>query len=820
MDVISKTTDESPEWPTISVVVLNYNGKDHLEHCLPSVLALDYPDNRIERILVDNASLDGSAEYAEAAFPQVKILRTPRNLGFAGGNNWGAKQASGEYLAFLNNDTRVDTQWLRELVKPMLRDKRIVATSSKIVDWEGKTIDFVGAMMNFHGFAFQEDFGAKDGIHYQEDRPLLFSCGGSMLINRRLFLDIEGFDEDYFIYFEDVDLGWRLWLMGYQVWLAPKAITYHRHHATMDHFADYRKALLYERNALYTLFKNYSEENLNRVLPVALLMTVKRALSQAVLSGTNLGSYHITSMDNKGGMETVTKATIAGLTAMEEFSQQLPHLVKKRNRIQQKRVRSDDEIFDLFKQPLRPFRIGQPTLDSAYAQNQLEVSKVFQVTDLFRKVNRKVLVISPDLFPLPGLPTTGSGLRAWGLAQGLASRGHKVILSMPEAALQGREKQIPPEILATAWKVGKLEELIESITPDVVLFCGWSTLNNLQREIPIPIAIDQHGPHIMERTFQKYQNYETNAQEKRQSMSRADFFTCAGQKQRLYFLPWLMESGFPMDENRVGVIPVSLTPDLPLHNPAEGEITFVYGGVFLPWQDPTLPLMTLVDRLEAQGHGVLRFFGGEHPFIPLDTRSFQRLKEQLNKSPRVITSPIISRDELLNIYGQAHVAFDVMKINTERELAFTTRTVEYLWCGLPVIYNNYSELSDYIRDYDAGWTVNPEDREAIAAVVDEIIGHPDVLTRKSANAQKLVRDYFTWDKTIEPLDAFIRTPSIRKNKVTQMGACLQTMPSVLSGLPQRSLGEFLDKSLFYFRQGGISLLTRKSFQFFRKKWPK
>ena len=759
------TKDPDSDLPPISVIVLNFNGIKHLELCLPSLAALNYPPHKLELIVVDNASADGSATYVESNFPQFKVLPSSFNRGFAGGNNWGAHQASGQFVAFLNNDTRVDPNWLRELIRPIQTHKKIIATASKILDWEGKTIDFVGAMMNFHGFAFQEEYGAPEGPNYQEAQRLLFPCGGAMLIERKAFLDTGGFDEDYFIYFEDVDLGWRLWLLGYEVWLAPQALTYHRHHATMSHFADYRKALLYERNALYTLYKNYSDENLARVLPAALLMAAKRSLAQAVLSGTDLNTYHITARESKGALETVNKVSIAGLAAINEFSDQLPQLVRKREKIQKSRTRSDHEIFHLFRQPLRSIQFGEASLDLEYGRTQLQVGRTFQVTDLFRHVNRKVLVVSPDLLPLPGLPTTGSGLRAWGLAQGLAGRGHRVTLSMPEAACHGREERIPPKILAIAWKPGKLHELVEALAPDAVLACGWSTLSHLTKEIPIPILIDQHGPHIIERAFQKYQNYETNAREKQTSLSRADFFTCAGEQQRLYFLPWLMDSGFSLEENRVGVIPVSLSPELPNRLPAEGETTFVYGGIFLPWQDPSLSLETLVEVLESRGRGLLKFFGGEHPFIPLNTDAFKKLKERLERSPRVKAEPIISREELLKIYSRAHVAFDVMKRNPERELAFTTRTVEYLWCGLPVVYNNYAELAGYIRKYDAGWTVDPEDKGSIAAVIEEILADPALVSRKSANAHQLVRECFTWDKTIEPIDAFLRSPPSGRKKV-------------------------------------------------------
>src|SRR5439155_7651017 len=101
------------------------------------------------------------------------------------------------------------------------------------------------------------------------EAPLLFACGGSMLVQRDVFLAVGGFDPDYFAFFEDVDLGWRLWLLGYRVTLTPSAITYHRHHGTTNVIPNHRVHVLYERNALYTIYKNYDEEHLDRILPAS-----------------------------------------------------------------------------------------------------------------------------------------------------------------------------------------------------------------------------------------------------------------------------------------------------------------------------------------------------------------------------------------------------------------------------------------------------------------------------------------------------------------------------------------------------------------------
>ena len=276
---------EGGDRPLISVVVLAYNGRDHLARCLPTLLAQTYPSDRLELMVVDNASTDGTAEFVAERFPQVRLVRNQANYGFAGGNNIGAQAARGEFVAFVNQDTRVNPEWVEELVAPILRDRRrgdgtLVCTGAKILSWDGTLVDFAGARLNFLGKGSQIGFGQPDGALYNAERPLLFACGGAMLIDRRVFVECGGFDEDYFLFFEDVDLGWRLWVLGYRVQFAPKAVTYHRLHASTDELLNVRKRLLYERNALYSVIKNYEDQHLGHMLPASLLLTLQQVLTE------------------------------------------------------------------------------------------------------------------------------------------------------------------------------------------------------------------------------------------------------------------------------------------------------------------------------------------------------------------------------------------------------------------------------------------------------------------------------------------------------------------------------------------------------------
>jgi GT2 family glycosyltransferase/glycosyltransferase involved in cell wall biosynthesis len=752
--------ESSPaDLPEISLIVLNYNGIEHLQECLKSLLALDYPENKREIILVDNASSDDSVAYVHEHFPSVRIIQNTSNLGFAAGNNVGAAGATGEYVVFLNNDMSVDRYFAFELVKAIRTSPDAVCAGARILNWNGTQIDFDGAAGHFAGYAYQVGFGEPvDCARPPEVCPILYACGGALLIDRQVFLDVGGFDEDFFMVYEDFDLGWRLWLLGYKVLYAPKAVVNHRHHGTMSSISNHRKAVLYKRNSLLSALKNYSDDNMTRVLAVILFANNESVLAQATAQGqVNLDDFAIASaLKLKQTTADLDKTNLATIVAIHDVVELLPKMMKKRRFVQAKRVRTDEQIAALFRWPFRYW----PDVST---QMQYQLVDAFGLQDIYESAPRRVLIISSDILPYPGFPTVGSGLRAWGLGQGLISCGHEVFFSMPKAAITGREELAPPEVVRIAWEHHTMMSIVHQVKPDVIVVCNWAILPLLSTELlSIPVILDQHGPHMLEREYQHYGDYGENARSKLDALRRSDFFTCAGYKQQSYFSKWLADAGWTESERaeRSAAIPVSLSPNLPERQPA-AEFTFVYGGVFLPWQDPSVSLSTLVEVLDKRNSGKLLFYGGRHPVYPVDPGIFESLIAQLQRSPHVQVCGMVSHDALIDSYTRAHVAIDLMKRNPERELAFTTRTVEYLWCGLPVIYNDYSELSDYIREYNAGWTVDPEDRQAITRVIEEICDNPADVIERGRNAQRLAHERLNWSNTIAPLDYFIRHPRMR-----------------------------------------------------------
>ena len=238
----------------------------------------------------------------------------------------------------------------------------------------------------------------------------------------------------------------------------------------------------------------------------------------------------------------------------------------------------------------------------------------------------RILVISGDILPYPGLPTTGAGLRAWGLGQGLQAKGHQVIMAMPEQALAFGQQGVSA-FDGCLYRERALAALIERQQPEVVIVQHWRLANFLPADLETPVVIDLHGPLLLEVLFQEHPAFATLQRDKLTALQRADFFTCAGEKQRYYFESWLLMAGVDLRQDVLRVIPVSLSPDLPAHASGD-DLTFVYGGVF-NWQylrpclKRALPCQAipLVQALRAQFQPSLRQYAPRPLRLPRQTPS-------------------------------------------------------------------------------------------------------------------------------------------------------------------------------------------------------
>ncbi|GJM22354.1 MAG: hypothetical protein DHS20C15_22690 [Planctomycetota bacterium] len=348
--------------PSVSIILVNLNGVHHFEKLFESLREIDYPGDLLEVVMVDNASVDGSLEWLDKHAPDARTVQCRQNHGFAGGVNVGVEASNGEVLVFLNTDMRVEPQWLRELVAPIVAGEA-ECTSSMTLSWDGKVVNFGGSAMNFHGIGWQVGMDDPDIDRYRKPCDTLFACGGSMAIPREVYDDAGRFDEEFFAYYEDVDLGFRLWVLGYRVMYVPSSLAYHHHMSTSRRIDVHKIRLLQMRNPLWVVYKNYEESVLNRVLPATLLVHQKRM--HYVLALDDVG-YRIDARDARGRgrmHQTMLKMRAskrsvgipppakADMLAISDFTGLLDAMSVKRREIQARRKRPDAEIVKMFRIP-------------------------------------------------------------------------------------------------------------------------------------------------------------------------------------------------------------------------------------------------------------------------------------------------------------------------------------------------------------------------------------------------------------------------------------------------------------------------------------
>ncbi|MBN1516257.1 glycosyltransferase family 4 protein [Candidatus Sumerlaeota bacterium] len=377
--------------------------------------------------------------------------------------------------------------------------------------------------------------------------------------------------------------------------------------------------------------------------------------------------------------------------------------------------------------------------------------------------SRPILVLTTEPLPLPGRSVTGAGMRAWGLAQGLRARGLDAVVAMPVPAGDPPDAKTLQQHGAAMFKRAELNAFARKMNPSAVVLQHWGLARELG-DVDAPLAIDLAGPHLLERLYWESPDPEQDRIEKIGALSRADFVCCSGEYQRHYFLPFLSEAGWDVTlRDALPVIPYSLDPALPQAGERD-PFTLVYGGYFLPWQDPSIALEACLEAMDEAGAGRLEFYGGMHPQLDVSGGKFEPLLERLAAHPRVTMCGPLPFDALTQRYCRAGLAVDLMARNPERELAFTTRTLVYLWCGLPVLYNDYSELSSWIERYGAGATLNPEDPAAVKRVMLEYLRDSAAWDERREAARRLMREQFDWTKTIDPLAAWCADPKPRANK--------------------------------------------------------
>jgi len=216
---------------SVSIITVNRNGRKFLASLFDSIFSMEKGDLSLEVIMIDNLSQDGSTDLVRETFPQVKIIENDVN-NYARALNLGIRHSRGDYVAFLNNDTVVEKNWLKGLIDILSLDEKIGAVQSKILFSDAKTINSVGGE-EIEDFYFRDlGFGEKDVGQYEEAKERDYVSGGSVIFRRHCLESVGDYDEDFMMYFEDMDYSIRCRQKGWKLFYAPQSVVYHEYHGT------------------------------------------------------------------------------------------------------------------------------------------------------------------------------------------------------------------------------------------------------------------------------------------------------------------------------------------------------------------------------------------------------------------------------------------------------------------------------------------------------------------------------------------------------------------------------------------------------------
>ena len=811
----------------VSVVLVNYRGTDDTITCLRSFADLDWPAHRLELLVVDNASGDGSAARIREAVPRAVVVESATNLGFAGGCNLGAAHARGEVLALINNDARPGPAWVKAALEVLDTQPDVAAVASKVLDWDGERIDFVDGSLTWYGMGYKRECEQLDTGEHDRAKDVLFATGAAMFVRADVFRAVDGFDARYFMFYEDVDLGWRLNLLGWRVRYVPASVAYHRHHASMKSYGPWREHFLLERNALFSLYKNLGDDLLAKALPAALLLAVRRGVSRGDADPAllDLASRPPTGPEDEA--VTVSRETLAPVLAVDALVEHLPALTEDRRRLQAERRRSDTELLPLFRQALEP----------AYAHPRYEAAhrvlvEAFGIEEAFSARRRVVIATGETLSDR----MAGPAIRAWAMAEALSAE-HDV-----ELVTVGTCTITHPRFACRSVGLGEMRALERWC--DVFIFQGLilSTFRWLVDSRKILVA-DIYNPFHLEQLEQaKDQGPEGRARTVsdcttalNDQLTRGDFFLCASDKQRDFWLGQLSAVGrlnpknYDADETMDGlitVVPFGVPDDPPVHSrqalkgvvPGIGvdDKVVIWGGGIYNWFDP-ITLLHAVDRLRARRPDVRLFFLGlKHPNPDVPEMRMAVAARQLSDALGLTDKHVffnegwVAYEDRQNYLLEADVGVSTHLDHVETAFSFRTRILDYLWAGLPIVATGGDTFADLIDSRGLGITVDAGDVEALEEALFRLLDDEALAASCRARLAEVAPDH-AWSRVLAPLVAFCRAPRRAADLAAPVGS--EDIAELAEAVTRRP--RFRDDVALareYFRAGGPVEVARRASQ--------
>ena len=811
----------------VSVVLVNFRGTDDTLDAIAHLGRLDFPAEDLEIVVVENNSGDDSAARIRAHAPHVILVESRENLGFAGGSNLGVHASSGEFVAFLNNDAKPDSGWVRAAVSRFAESSSIGAVASRVLDWDGVLVDYVGSAMTWFGQGYKPLTAEPVPVEPDHPKDVLFGTGAAMFVRRIVYDLLGGFDERYFMFFEDVDLGWRLNLLGWRFAYEPKSLAFHKHHASMKSFGSFKESYLLERNALYTQYKNLGDDALAKTFHATLALAVRRAVARGSLDSTQ---FDLRQGGEDGPTIDVAKETLAGVFAIDQFVENLPSLLVSRNEIQASRVVADNKVWELF---------GETDAPSFQSEHYLEgydnIVTAFGVTE--PPALNRVLIITGD--PI-GAKMAGPAIRAWHMAEAL-SKDNSVTL----VTLAGAEQMSAPfSIVHIRPGDDRAMRKLESVC-DVIVFQGLAmALFESLRKTDKVIVADVYDPMHLE---QLEQGREQGSEQWRkqvgdatdvlnEQLARGDFFLCASERQRHFYLGQLAALGRVNPANYadnpdltglIDVVPFGLQGVFP---PASRQVlkgalpgigvddkVLLWSGGLYNWFDPKTLIRAVAVLSERHGNVRLFFQGTKHPHPGVPEMGIVAESRALAKELGVLDASVffnaswVDYAERHNYLGEADAGVSTHFAHVETTFSFRTRILDYLWAELPMVVTQGDHFAQLIAEESLGIVVPPSDVNALADALERVL-FDDAFAQTVRQNIRRVRIDYEWGTVLEPLLSFVASPRhapdlVESGVVTAAGVHARRGPFIRH--KKHGLRHDVGLLVHYLKTGGPRVVVKK-----------
>lgn len=814
----------------VSVVLVNFRGASDTLECIEGLFGLNWPANLLEIVVVENGSGDDSFAQLKKVSDRVTIVESKENLGFTGGCNLGVAHSTGEFIAFLNNDAKPHADWIREAMATFSQGIEIGAVASKVLDWDGERVDYLDAAITWYGMGYKPHAGEKDRGAWDVEKDVLFGTGAAMFIKAHVFEELQGFDDNYFMFYDDVDLGWRLNLLGYRFRFQPKSLAYHKHHASMNKFGNFREEYLLERNALYTLYKNLDDESLARVFPGALLLVTRRATGRGELDS---GSLDIRVPGDDGEtMMSVPKSTMAGVFALDQFVEQLPQMTDSRAAVQSTRVKTDRELAQLFgntDEPAYPIE--------AYLRGYEKIVDSLDV--LAESSRRRILVITGDSV---GERMAGPAIRAWHIAKLLSDEHDVRLLSMTRA-----------DSLDDAFEVDVISHHRPSSVvahekwADVIVVQGHALalFPALAKSTKV-LVVDVYDPLHLEQLEQGrgkvldlWNKQVTDATDAlNHQLLIGDFFLCASERQRHFWLGQLAGLGrinaytYSRDselDSLISIAPFGISSTDPVKSRSairgvipgigESDKVIIWGGGIYNWFDPGT-LIRAVAELSIEHPDVRLFFMGvkhPNPDVPeMEAVSEARvLSEELGLTNKHVffNESWVPFEDRQNFLLEADLGVSTHFQHVETTFSFRTRILDYLWAGLPIVTTEGDSFGDLVAKEGLGASIPERDQTALVAALKTYLYEPDAISLARSNVVG-VRENFVWERALAPLIEFCRAPTHAADRQVEAGhdghvSRKRDKPQPVARRNSSGIRRDLERAAYYLRQGGPAAVVER-----------